>query len=146
MNRKELKKSVFTFTIFGKLLTAIELSVIMIVLGATMSVVILWLTPSITAKFAITIFVSSVAGILGFFIGYNMPFPLFIWKIFPMNKKAAIQYLKDQKTKAEAKLSGSDDCLKQMHQDYQDLIIEHAQEMEDAKEEIKEIEKLLTEI
>ncbi|MHB8903557.1 MAG: hypothetical protein ACYC40_00405 [Patescibacteria group bacterium] len=148
MNRKELKKSVFTFTRFGKFMTAIELSIIMIILGAAMSSALMALSSSTTVEHSVTfiVFVSLLGGVFGFILGYNMPFSLFVWKIFPMNKKVAIQYLKDRKTKAEAKLSDSDDCLKQMYQDYQDLILKHAQEMEGAKEKIKEIEKLLKEI
>jgi len=144
-----LKKEVFMFSKWGKLLSALETFIVLIVFSLSAIYGLSLLDGSIKEAHmfkSLVITMVTFSLIISFLFMFTVKDPILwvLWRVLPMNRKTTVAYLKDRQQKLEEKVADSDNYLKQLSDDYHDAILEHSQRLEKVKKEIEELKDFLT--
>lgn len=144
MTKNQLRMNVFVKTIIGRVIAALEWSILLSLMAFTISYLLL---PIITAvdyhEGQVPSFtyngLTFVCGFLGLLIGLNLKASLIIWWIWPMNKKVARKFIASQKQELEKKISNRDELIKDIEKKYHNQVLIIDEEIEQNKSKLQEL-------
>lgn len=146
MTKNQLKINVFTKTFFGRMIAALEWACLLAIIAFVTSYLLL---PAITINYhsdQTSSFIykgtASMCAFLGLLIGLNVKASLIVWRIWPMNKKAAKKFITRQKKDLEKKIADRDELIKATEEKYHKQIIIIDEEIEQNKTILNELIKL----
>jgi hypothetical protein len=146
MTKNQLKINVFTKTFFGRMIAALEWSCLLAIIAFVVSYLLLPIinveyhydqAPSFTYNG-----ITAMCSFLGLLIGLNIKASLIVWRIWPMNKKAAKKFIANQKKELENKITGRGLLIKAAEERFNNQIIIIDEEIEQNKTILNELIKL----
>ena len=125
MTKNELKINVFAKTIIGRTIAACEWAILLALMAFVISHIILSLTIT-NDQYSIAFVCNETAalcGFVGFLIGLNIKASLIVWRIWPINKKAAKKFIANKKTELSKEIMGRDELIRTIEEKYNKQIV-----------------------